>query len=108
MSKRNSPDRDGRVLQLYEQLLEIEQRLIPTGLHIFGRPSVAAEKIDLLKAVAAFDRPEVGVRSLPDLVAEGSNDPAEQREHILTNAVSTLVSSGIDPAAAYLEHQANV
>jgi len=28
-------DRDRRVLDLYEQVLEIEQRLIPTGLHVF-------------------------------------------------------------------------
>src|SRR6266498_1157479 len=67
-----SPEaRDRRVMQLYEQLLEIEQRLIPTGLHIFGRPSQASERAGMLKMIASFPRPESGTRGLPELVAEG-------------------------------------
>ncbi|MEK6405604.1 MAG: cobaltochelatase subunit CobN [Acidobacteriota bacterium] len=69
--KINSEDRDRRVLEFYEKVLEIEQRLIPTGLHVFGRASTHAELADLLRMVASFDRPELGIRSLPDLVAEG-------------------------------------
>ncbi|MEK6284173.1 MAG: cobaltochelatase subunit CobN [Acidobacteriota bacterium] len=67
----NNEDRDRRVLEFYEKVLEIEQRLIPTGLHVFGRASTHAELADLLRMVASFDRPELGIRSLPDLVAEG-------------------------------------
>jgi magnesium chelatase subunit H len=67
----NNEDRDRRALELYEKVLEIEQRLIPTGLHVFGRASSHAELADLLMMVASFDRPELGIRSLPDLVAEG-------------------------------------
>src|SRR4051812_29449134 len=63
--------RDARVDQLYEQLLEIEQRLIPTGLHVFGRAGESKEKADLLRMVASFDRPEHGARALPHLVADG-------------------------------------
>src|SRR6185503_192217 len=75
-------ERDRRVLELHEQLREIEQRLIPTGLHVFGRPSRAAERTDMLKMIASFDRPEAGARALPELVAESlgiSNDRASQR-----------------------------
>ena len=64
-------ERDRRVLDLYDQLMEIEQRLIPTGLHLLGQPSEPREKADMLRMVASFDRPEVGARALPDLVAEG-------------------------------------
>ena len=64
-------DRDRRALELYEKVLEIEQRLIPTGLHVFGRASGDVELVDLLTMVASFDRPELGIRPLPDLVAEG-------------------------------------
>src|SRR6266481_5495420 len=79
-------ERDRRVLQIYDQLIEIEQRLIPTGLHVFGHPSAAVEKADMLRMVASFDRPEAGARALPDLVAEGlglgawlsSNQPGEK------------------------------
>lgn len=58
-------DRDARVFALYEQLLEMEQRLIPTGLHVFGRASSAGEQADLLKMVASFDRREHDIRALP-------------------------------------------
>jgi magnesium chelatase subunit H len=68
--------RDNRVLELYERILEIEQRLIPTGLHVFGRPSERKEIADLLRMVASFDRPELGVRALTDLVAQGLELPA--------------------------------
>jgi magnesium chelatase subunit H len=61
----NSTKRDARVFDLYEQLLDIEQRLIPTGLHVFGRPSSSGEQADLFKMIASFDRPELGVRALP-------------------------------------------
>jgi magnesium chelatase subunit H len=69
--KPESEQRDKRVLELYEKVLEIEQRLIPTGLHIFGRPSNDAELVDLLTMVASFDRPELGIVALPNIVARG-------------------------------------
>jgi magnesium chelatase subunit H len=68
-------ERDRMVLRLYEELLEIEQRLIPTGLHVFGEAPTGRALADLLQAVAAFDRPELGLRSLPGLVAEGLGLP---------------------------------
>ncbi|HEY3138837.1 MAG TPA: cobaltochelatase subunit CobN [Blastocatellia bacterium] len=75
MSEEVNNERDRRVLELYEQLLEIEQRLIPTGLHVFGRAATDPEAADLMRMVASFDRPELGIRSLPDLVAEGLGLP---------------------------------
>jgi magnesium chelatase subunit H len=61
--KETANERDARVMRLYEQLVEIEQRLIPTGLHVFGRPAELEEKADLLRMVASFDRPEHGARA---------------------------------------------
>src|SRR6266850_311340 len=75
LSDISNDERDRRVLELYEKVLEIEQRLIPTGLHIFGEPPGDRELGDLLRMVASFDRPELGIRSLPDLVAEGLGLP---------------------------------
>jgi len=78
--KLNPEERDRRVLDLYEQLLEIEQRLIPTGLHVFGRPSQAQEKADLLRLIASFDRTESGARAVTDLVGEtGERTVSERR-----------------------------
>jgi magnesium chelatase subunit H len=110
----NIEERDRRVLELYEKVLEIEQRLIPTGLHVFGRASDTAEIVDLLRMVASFDRPELGIRSLPDLVAEGLELPgyailikesrdAEQRlgerervESLVRDAIARFVDDGDD------------
>src|ERR1051325_559117 len=67
----STDERDRRVLELWERLVEVEQRLIPTGLHVFGRAAEREECADLLRAVASFDRPEHGARALTGLVAEG-------------------------------------
>src|SRR5919202_6752635 len=70
-SQPTAAERDRRGLALYKQVLEIEQRLIPTGLHVFGRPADEQTSADMLRMVASFDRPEAGARALPDLIAEG-------------------------------------
>ena len=58
----NATERYARVMRLHEQLVEIEQRLIPTGLHVFGRASELQEKADLLRMVASFDRDRKSTR----------------------------------------------
>src|SRR5437764_4800742 len=65
----SSIEHDRAVAAMSEQLVEIEQRLIPTGLHVFGRAAELKEKADLLRMVASFDRPEHDARALPKLVA---------------------------------------
>ncbi len=119
-------ERDARVLQLYEQLREIEQRLIPTGLHVFGRPSESAERADLLRMVASFDRPEAETRSLTDLVADGLGiySPVKttdqelspeiclaERERVaavVTAALRLFLEAGGETAILFLEKMANV
>jgi len=110
MSKDNHTtihSRDARVLELYEELLEIEQRLIPTGLHILGQPSGRSEKADLLKMIAAFDRPESMATALPDLVAQGLglSSEIEDREKIdslVKQVIHDLLANGVDSAVAFL------
>jgi len=110
MSKDNHTtrhSRDARVLELYEELLEIEQRLIPTGLHILGQPSGRSEKTDLLKMIAAFDRPESKATALPDLVAQGLglSSEIEDREKIdslVKQVIHDLLANGVDSAVAFL------
>src|SRR5690349_15983043 len=92
-----SNDRDAKVFALYEQLLEIEQRLIPTGLHVFGRASSAGEQIDLFKMIASFDRPEFGVWALPvELVDDAIRDFMSNGTH---SAIALLQQHGLEPAA---------
>ncbi|MBD0370677.1 MAG: cobaltochelatase subunit CobN [Pyrinomonadaceae bacterium] len=119
-------DRDARVLALYEQVLEIEERLIPTGLHVFGRVDEERARVDMLRMVASFDRPEKGVRALTDLVAEGlgfkdysallraragDEDALREREEVdalVRRAVELFVQEGTEAAARLLETNARV
>ena len=119
-------ERDRRVLKLHDQLIEIEHRLIPTGLHIFGQPSAAKERADMLRMVASFDRPEVNARALPDLVADGlgiiyprlfrqekalSEEKVRQREHIdaiVTSGIEEFINNGVAAAISLLQSSAHV
>jgi magnesium chelatase subunit H len=119
-------ERDRRVLELCEQVSEIEQRLIPTGLHVFGRASAETERADLLRMVASFDRPEAGARALPQLIEEGLQHIAqpqvsiassggegslrarEQVEAITREAIRRFLQDGTEGASEWLEATARV
>ncbi|MFM7264083.1 MAG: magnesium chelatase subunit H, partial [Cyanobium sp.] len=62
--------RDLVVGAVYRQLMEIESRLLPCGLHTIGKPPTAEEAIATLVSIAAIEREEEGIRSLPGLLAE--------------------------------------
>ena len=62
--------RDALVGAVYRQLMEIESRLLPCGLHTIGKPPTAEEAIATLVNIAALEREEDGLRSLPGLLAE--------------------------------------
>ena len=108
-------DRDRSVTALYEQLVELEERLVPTGLHVFGTPAELADKADLLRMVASFDRPEYGARSLTKLVAEGlglvrhneaiiegTNESSELIAAVTRKAVDLFCKEGSGAAADWL------
>ena len=115
-------ERDARVLSLHEQLVEIEQRLIPTGLHVFGRAAELQEKADLLRMVASFDRPEHGACALPKLVAEAlgiegydalvqetsASETRDLIDSIVSESVRRFCEDGADAAARWLNARAGV
>ncbi|HEV2765603.1 MAG TPA: cobaltochelatase subunit CobN, partial [Pyrinomonadaceae bacterium] len=123
-----SDERDRRVLRLYEQVLEVEQRLIPVGLHVFGRAPGDAECADLLRMVASFDRPESGARALPSLVAEalgveledstrGGSPEAlteesvasrERVDAVVRGAIEAFMRGGTEAALAFLQSSSGV
>jgi magnesium chelatase subunit H len=122
----SSAERDRRVLALYEQVLEIEQRLIPTGLHVFGRVPETPARADMLRMVASFDRPEAGARALTALICEGLELPAyaellnqsresdarlrerERVDAIVIEAIELFIKQGSLVAIEYLERAARV
>ena len=123
MNPKETPtERDASVIRLHEQLLEIEQRLIPTGLHVFGRASELEQEVDLLRMVASFDRPEHGVRALPKLVAEGlgidgydallqetsASETRDLIDSIVSEAVRQSCQDGAEAAAKWLNSRASV
>jgi magnesium chelatase subunit H len=121
-SKLNSIERDARVMRLCNELIEIEQRLIPTGLHIFGRAAELHEKADLLRMVASFDRPEHGACALPKLVADSlgidcydkliqetaTSETTELVDGIVTEAVQVFCEAGAEAAIYWLNSKAGV
>jgi magnesium chelatase subunit H len=121
-SKFNSIERDARVMQLCEELREIEQRLIPTGLHIFGRLGELREKASVLRMVVSFDRPEHVARALPGLIAEAmgidcydellqetpTSETRERVDGIVSEAVGRFCEGGAEAAASWLNLAAGV
>src|SRR5205807_6837627 len=115
-------ERDARVMRLYEQLVEIEQRLIPTGLHVFGRASELPEKADLLRMVASFDRPEQGARALQRLVADAlgvesydallhetsTSETRQLIDGVAADAVRQCCEHGVETAVDWLISKAGV
>lgn len=117
-------ERETRVSQLTEQLNELERRLVPTGLHVFGETSGGAVSSDTLRMVASFDRPELNARALPDLVSKGlglgdyesmrvvrSVESARNRERVdavVREALRMFDVGGSEEACSWLEKEACV
>ncbi|NJR70905.1 MAG: magnesium chelatase subunit H [Synechococcales cyanobacterium CRU_2_2] len=60
---------DRLVGNVYRQLMEIESRLLPCGLHVIGKPPSAEEAIATLVNIASLDRDEEGILGLPSIIA---------------------------------------
>lgn len=65
---------DTFVGRVHGLLMEIESRLIPTGLHVVGEIPGNEELADLLFAVGEYDRPERNIRALTGIIAEASGE----------------------------------
>ncbi len=73
----NIEERDLIVGSVYGQLMEIESRLLPCGLHTIGMPPTAEEAIASLVSIASLEREQEGIRSLPGLLAESIDKDIE-------------------------------
>jgi len=61
--------RDDIVGKVYAQIMQIESRLLPCGLHTVGVPPSAEEAIATLVNIAQLDRPEDKIEGLPRVIA---------------------------------------
>ncbi|MDC3035759.1 magnesium chelatase subunit H, partial [Prochlorococcus sp. AH-736-B20] len=71
-------ERDLFVGNVYKQLMEIESRLLPCGLHTIGEAPTAEEAVATLVNIASLEREQEGLRSLPGLLAESMGLTIEQ------------------------------
>merc|ERR1712071_43831 len=62
-------NRDSIVGKIYSQIMQIESRLLPCGLHAVGVPPSAVEAVATLVNIAQLDRPEDGIEGLPRVIA---------------------------------------
>ena len=82
------------VAALAHELIEVEHRMIPLGLHILGKPPVQEEIVDTLALVANFTRPKHPTRNeslppLPELIAKSRGwDFQTLRETLKTDATA--------------------
>merc|ERR1712176_387047 len=55
--------------KIYSQIMQVESRLLPCGLHTVGIPPTAEESIATLVNIAQLDRPEDEIEGLPRVIA---------------------------------------
>jgi len=65
----STEERDYIVGKVYAQIMQIESRLLPCGLHTVGVPPTAEEAIATLVNIAQLDRPEDEIEGLPRVIA---------------------------------------
>ncbi len=88
---------DGVVIeQVRQKLLEVEQALIPVGLHIVGKVPTVEERADMLLAIANVGRPDADVAPFGDTVRSAARSAmtVEQLEHAAREIVMAAVSAG--------------
>jgi len=88
------------IAALSHELLQIEQRMIPAGLHVIGRAPVAAELVDFL-ALAAIFRPARGpggaLVSLPSVIAAArGHDYAVLRDRLAGDVEAQAAFQQVD------------
>jgi len=62
-------NRDAIAGAIYSQIMQIESRLLPCGLHTVGVPPTAEEAVATLVNIAQLDRPEDDIEGLPRVIA---------------------------------------
>ncbi len=88
---------DGVMIESVRQkLLEVEQALIPVGLHIVGKTPSVEERADMLLAIANVGRPEADITPFGDTLRAAARRALtdEQFESAARDIVAAAVSAG--------------
>ncbi len=101
------------VAALAHELIQVEQRMIPMGLHVLGKPPTTSELSDILMLIATFTQPDSKLATLPKMIATNlewdyddlrtrlkSNRTAQERwekiEHICRETMVRFVTQDRD------------
>ncbi len=77
---------DMYIAALTHELIQIEQRMIPMGLHVLGKPATAGELTDILALMATFTQPDKKLDPMPKMIARNFGwDYEEMRKHLKTD-----------------------
>jgi len=69
LALQNAQDADVYIAALAHELIRVEERMIPMGLHVLGQSASADELTDILSLVASFNQPDEKLDPLPELLA---------------------------------------
>jgi magnesium chelatase subunit H len=96
---------DGAVIESVRQkLLEVEQSLIPVGLHVVGRTPSVEERADMLVAIASVGRPDVDIAPFAETVrAAARREMADEAFDLAARAIVTAAVSAGDVTAGLHE-----
>ncbi|MCC7055125.1 MAG: magnesium chelatase subunit H [Gemmatimonadaceae bacterium] len=79
-----------------QKLIEVEQALIPVGLHVVGRTPTVEERADMLAAIASVGRPEANIAAFAETVraaARRALDP-EALDAVAREIVTAAIGAG--------------
>ena len=100
---------DARVARLAGELLQLEYTLIPHGLHVAGRPPCAAERVDMLLAMAEASHGRVLERSTVEVIVAGHPlDQALDSGYLPHDDASTALMRELAEMNAMLEKDTEV
>ena len=74
-------DRDLLIGRIYKQLIDIESRVLPSGLHTIGKPPTAQEATATLASIASIDRMEDAenpAKGFPRVIAESIGEDIDE------------------------------
>ncbi|NTW50201.1 MAG: magnesium chelatase subunit H, partial [Chlorobiales bacterium] len=64
-----SAEDESYIAELAHELIRVEERMIPMGLHILGKSPTVRELVDILVLTATFAQPDLKLEPLPQLIA---------------------------------------
>jgi magnesium chelatase subunit H len=90
-----TPVNTASIERVRQKLLEVEQALIPVGLHIVGKTPSIEERADMLLAIASVGRPEADLPPFAETLQQAARSAlsVEDLEHAAREIVRAVVSA---------------